>query len=85
MLVVEARAPIRIQLDLCAAADAPAEEGSAAGATAGSVYRLIDIGPEGGNKGGEIIIQDTPEKVAREKRSYTGAYLKPLLVKSKAA
>jgi excinuclease ABC subunit A len=46
---------------------------------------IIDIGPEGGIKGGEIIIQDTPEKVAREKRSYTGHYLKPLLVKSKAA
>ncbi|MEZ0226231.1 MAG: excinuclease ABC subunit UvrA [Alphaproteobacteria bacterium] len=46
---------------------------------------ILDIGPEGGHKGGEIIIQDTPEKVAREKRSYTGAYLKPLLVKSKAA
>ncbi|MBI1214436.1 MAG: excinuclease ABC subunit UvrA [Alphaproteobacteria bacterium] len=46
---------------------------------------IIDVGPEGGNKGGEILIQDTPEKVAREKRSYTGAYLKPLLVKKKAA
>jgi excinuclease ABC subunit A len=46
---------------------------------------IVDIGPEGGTKGGEIIIQDTPEKVAREKRSYTGHYLKPLLVKSKAA
>jgi len=46
---------------------------------------IIDIGPEGGNKGGEIIIQDTPEKVAREKRSHTGGFLKPLLGKSKAA
>ena len=46
---------------------------------------IIDIGPEGGNKGGEIIIQDTPENVAAEKRSYTGMYLKPLLKKSKAA
>jgi len=46
---------------------------------------IIDIGPEGGDKGGEILIQDTPEKVAREKRSYTGAFLKPLLVKSRAA
>ncbi len=46
---------------------------------------IVDIGPEGGVKGGEIIIQDTPEKVAREKRSYTGHYLKPLLVRSKAA
>ena len=47
---------------------------------------IIDIGPEGGNKGGEILIQDTPEKVAAEKRSYTGQYLKPLLSrKSKVA
>ena len=46
---------------------------------------IIDIGPEGGNKGGEIIVQDTPENVAAEKRSYTGMYLKPLLRKSKAA
>ncbi len=40
---------------------------------------LIDVGPEGGDKGGEILIQDTPEKVAREKRSYTGQFLKALL------
>jgi excinuclease ABC subunit A len=46
---------------------------------------IVDIGPEGGDKGGEIIVQDTPEKVAREKRSYTGAFLKELLVKTKAA
>jgi excinuclease ABC subunit A len=46
---------------------------------------IIDVGPEGGNAGGEIIIQDTPERVAAEKRSYTGAYLKPLLKKNKAA
>jgi len=46
---------------------------------------IIDVGPEGGNKGGEIIIQDTPERVAAEKRSYTGGYLKSLLKKSRAA
>ncbi len=46
---------------------------------------VIDIGPEGGDKGGEIIIQDVPEKVAMEKRSYTGHYLRPLLKKNKAA
>lgn len=46
---------------------------------------IVDIGPEGGDKGGEIIIQDTPEKVVQEKRSYTGHYLKPLLKKKKAA
>ena len=46
---------------------------------------IIDVGPEGGTKGGEILIQDVPEKVAQEKRSYTGAYLKALLKKAKAA
>jgi excinuclease ABC subunit A len=46
---------------------------------------IIDIGPEGGHKGGEIIIQDTPEKVAAENRSFTGQYLKPLLKKTRAA
>ena len=42
---------------------------------------IIDIGPEGGIKGGEIIAEGTPEKIAAEKRSYTGQYLKPLLVR----
>jgi excinuclease ABC subunit A len=42
---------------------------------------IIDLGPEGGTKGGEIVAQGTPETVAANPRSYTGAYLKPLLVK----
>jgi len=42
---------------------------------------IIDLGPEGGVKGGEIIAEGTPEKVAAEKRSYTGGYLKPMLAK----
>lgn len=46
---------------------------------------IIDVGPEGGHKGGEILAQDTPENIIREKRSYTGEYLKPLLKKTKAA
>ena len=47
---------------------------------------IIDIGPDGGHKGGEILVQDTPEKVASDKRSFTGQYLKPLLgKKSKVA
>jgi excinuclease ABC subunit A len=46
---------------------------------------IIDLGPEGGDKGGEIIIQDTPERVASCKNSYTGEYLRPLLKKTKAA
>ncbi len=37
---------------------------------------IIDLGPEGGNKGGEIIAQGTVEDIIREKRSYTGQYLK---------
>jgi excinuclease ABC subunit A len=41
---------------------------------------IIDLGPEGGDKGGEVVAEGTPEQVAREKRSYTGAYLKPLLL-----
>src|SRR3569832_2273535 len=40
---------------------------------------IIDLGPEGGDKGGEIVAEGTPEQVAEEPRSYTGAYLKPLL------
>ncbi len=37
------------------------------------------LGPEGGDKGGEIVAEGTPEQVAAERRSYTGGYLKPLL------
>ncbi len=40
---------------------------------------IIDLGPEGGVRGGEIVAEGTPEQVVREKRSYTGAYLKPML------
>ena len=36
---------------------------------------IIDLGPEGGDKGGEIIAEGTPEEVARVKKSYTGQYL----------
>jgi excinuclease ABC subunit A len=36
---------------------------------------LIDIGPEGGEKGGQIVAKGTPEEVAREEGSYTGEYL----------
>jgi excinuclease ABC subunit A len=38
-----------------------------------------DLDPEGGDKGGEIVAEGTPEQVAREPRSYTGHYLRPLL------
>jgi len=40
---------------------------------------VIDLGPEGGDKGGQIIAQGTPEKVASIKKSHTGFYLKGLL------
>lgn len=43
---------------------------------------IIDLGPEGGSGGGEIVAEGTPEEVAKCKRSYTGKYLKPLLSKS---
>ncbi len=41
---------------------------------------IIDLGPEGGNGGGTIVAQGTPEQVASTKGSYTGHYLAPLLV-----
>ncbi len=40
---------------------------------------ILDLGPEGGVKGGEIVAEGTPEAVVKEKRSYTGKYLSPLL------
>ncbi|GGK83696.1 excinuclease ABC subunit UvrA [Amphritea balenae] len=41
---------------------------------------IVDLGPEGGIKGGEIIATGTPEEVAEEPKSYTGQFLKPMLV-----
>jgi excinuclease ABC subunit A len=43
---------------------------------------VLDLGPEGGDKGGEVVAEGAPEDVAREPRSYTGGYLKELLAKS---
>ncbi|MDX2506575.1 MAG: excinuclease ABC subunit UvrA [Gammaproteobacteria bacterium] len=40
---------------------------------------LIDMGPEGGNKGGTVIDSTTPEQLIKNKNSYTGDYLKPYL------
>ncbi len=45
---------------------------------------VIDLGPEGGAGGGEIVVAGTPETIADEPRSYTGRYLAPLLVRAKA-
>jgi excinuclease ABC subunit A len=42
---------------------------------------IIDLGPEGGVKGGEIIAEGPPEKIAEAASSYTGRYLKPLLTR----
>jgi excinuclease ABC subunit A len=42
---------------------------------------LVDLGPEGGTLGGEIVAQGTPEAVAKVARSFTGKFLKPLLKK----
>ncbi|MEQ8921228.1 MAG: excinuclease ABC subunit UvrA [Roseovarius sp.] len=46
---------------------------------------LIDIGPEGGDGGGEIVAVGTPEDVAEEPRSHTGRYLKEMLAARKVA
>ncbi len=43
---------------------------------------IIDLGPEGGDGGGEIIAAGTPEEVAKVKASYTGEFLKPILEKT---
>ncbi len=42
---------------------------------------IIDLGPEGGDAGGEIVATGTPEEVADNPRSYTGQYLKPMLAR----
>ena len=40
---------------------------------------IIDLGPEGGGRGGEIVVEGTPEKVAKHKTSFTAQYLKDVL------
>lgn len=44
---------------------------------------VVDLGPEGGNGGGEIIAEGTPEEVAKVKRSHTARFLKPMLKSKK--
>ena len=44
---------------------------------------IIDLGPEGGDKGGEIVTTGTPEEVAKCRKSYTGQFLAPLLKKKR--
>ena len=43
---------------------------------------IIDIGPEGGDKGGTVIAKGTPEEIAKNKKSYTGIYVKKMLEKN---
>ena len=42
---------------------------------------IIDIGPEGGDRGGTVVAYGTPEEVAKNSRSYTGKYLDAILKK----
>jgi len=44
---------------------------------------IIDLGPEGGDGGGSIVAQGTPEEVAQVENSYTGQFLRPLLQQEK--
>ena len=40
---------------------------------------IIDLGPEGGSQGGELVASGTPEKVSKDKKSFTGKYLRGML------
>ena len=40
---------------------------------------IIDLGPEGGDAGGRVLVEGTPEKITKSKISYTGKYLKEYL------
>lgn len=44
---------------------------------------IIDLGPEGGDRGGKLVATGTPEEICQSKQSYTGKYLSKLLVKNK--
>lgn len=46
---------------------------------------LIDLGPEGGERGGQVIATGTPEEISRNPQSYTGQFLKPLVLKEKVS
>jgi excinuclease ABC subunit A len=45
--------------------------------------RLIDLGPEGGNRGGTVVATGTPEEIVQCKESWTGHYLKELMDRSR--
>jgi len=40
---------------------------------------IIDLGPEGGDRGGQVVCTGTPEEVAKNKKSYTGQFLNRVL------
>ena len=44
---------------------------------------IIDLGPEGGNRGGTIVATGTPEEIVKVKESYTGKFLGPVLEQTK--
>jgi excinuclease ABC subunit A len=45
---------------------------------------IVDMGPEGGDGGGEVVAAGTPEQIARNARSHTGAYLRAALARRPA-
>ena len=45
---------------------------------------ILDMGPEGGDKGGQLVAKGSPEQIVKKKRSYTGQYLAPKLKTNKA-
>ena len=44
---------------------------------------IIDLGPEGGDGGGEVLVEGTPEEIVKEKKSHTGAFLKRTLISTR--
>ena len=46
---------------------------------------ILDLGPGGGVRGGEVVAQGTPEEVVEVEGSYTGQYLRPMLARQKEA
>jgi excinuclease ABC subunit A len=40
---------------------------------------IVDLGPEGGDGGGEVVVEGPPELVAKDRKSYTGQFLAPIL------
>ena len=46
---------------------------------------VVDLGPEGGHRGGQILVAGTPEAVAAHPQSHTGRFLAPLLEKHRAS